>query len=612
MLTKTFWITILSVSALAILVLISLPTPEKAEYDLLIKNANVLVDGAFQTNKSIAINNGLIAAIDTTIQASSTQTINADGKTIIPGLIDAHTHTYGDGLKQALKFGVTAQVDMFTDPHLLTGQSTNDADRSANNGTINQRGELANTSSADLFSSGMLATAPHGHGTQFGIAVDTLTKPSQALAWVSKRKAEGSDFIKLVYMPNSDFAPSLDKETAQAIIKAAHRNGLKAVAHISDQQSAQDMLDANIDGLVHQFADSLVTDTFLQQAANQSVFVIPTLSVIGSADGQSFGANLIEQRYAAEQLSPLQIQQLSRTFGTGKIPGFDFSIAVQNTKRMLDAGILILAGSDAPNPGTTYGASLHQELQLLVAAGFTSQQALNTATINPISAFDIPDRGKLEVGNRANMIILNSSPEANIENTLDIHLIIKNGQIVDRANLNPRNKASEENTTNASNPNLSSTLIDGKISDFSNGLNVANSLAWDKTDDSLRQGNSVATITLNGNALKVSAQVKPGFMFPWAGAGVFTQQPLDLSDFDTLTFRVRGANGNFSVLAFSAQSTQQPSEQRFSISESWQTVELQLSEFAGLNRKEFIGFAFIANKSGTFEFYLEDVALKRF
>ncbi len=88
-----------------------------------------------------------------------------------PGLIDAHTHSYGSSLNDALRFGVTVSLDMFTDREVLP------AARSA-------RESRGPTEDADMFSAGMLATAPGGHGTQYGVAVEPLTAPDQALEWV--------------------------------------------------------------------------------------------------------------------------------------------------------------------------------------------------------------------------------------------------------------------------------------------------------------------------------------------------------------------------------------------------------------------------------------------
>jgi imidazolonepropionase-like amidohydrolase len=77
-----------------------------------------------------------------------------------------------------------------------------------------------------------------------------------------------------------------------------------------------------------------------------------------------------------------------------------YSRAEENVGRLLDAGVTLLAGTDAPNPGTVFGASLHHELELLVRCGMTPTQALTAATAAPASVFHLADRGRIAPGQR--------------------------------------------------------------------------------------------------------------------------------------------------------------------------------------------------------------------
>ena len=106
--------------------------------------------------------------------------IDGSGQTLLPGLIDAHTHTFGpSGLQQALIFGVTTELDMFTDWRLAQQIKT-----------LQAAGEGRDM--ADLRSSGTMATAPGGHGTQFGLTIPTLTDPATAQDFVDEQIKEGS------------------------------------------------------------------------------------------------------------------------------------------------------------------------------------------------------------------------------------------------------------------------------------------------------------------------------------------------------------------------------------------------------------------------------------
>jgi len=168
--------------------------------------------------------------------------IDAAGKCLLPGLIDAHTHIQSpEDLKTALAFGVTTYLDMFT---LHTMAAAMRAEQSAGKGLDR----------ADLRSAGTLVTAPGGHGTEYGVPIPTLAGPKDAQAFVDARIAEGSDYIKLVKDDGSAFGfhrPTLDRETLAAAIAAAHLRKKPAIVHIATLQDARDALESGADGIAH-------------------------------------------------------------------------------------------------------------------------------------------------------------------------------------------------------------------------------------------------------------------------------------------------------------------------------------------------------------------------
>jgi len=603
MLKNTFYISALGTILTSILVLSVLPTPKESLLTtsvesgvLLIENATVFNGEVFLENTDLEIVNGIISNMGENLNSIATRRIDASGKTIIPGLIDAHTHTLGDALSSALNFGVTTQLDMFTTPSILSRE-------------LSMRNNVAQAEQADLFSAGMLATVDGGHGTQFGVPIDTLSSPSQAEHWVEQRIQEGSDYIKLVYMPYSDYFKSLDRPTSAAIIQAAHKNGVLAVAHVSSQQAAKELLEDGIDGLVHIFADQEISQEVLDLAKSNDVFVIPTLSVIASADQSRLADELSKDLSISDYLQPEQNQQLASSYGEHKIPGFELSTALYNTKLLHQAGITILAGSDAPNPGTTYGASIHQELELLTQAGLSIVEAINAASSSVANAFTLNSinatgetaspRGRLISGAKADFILLNSSPQEDIKATRAIHSIYKNGSKVERTKA--ISVTQSPNNLRLHNPNLSN---------FGNGLEAARQLTWSPSDDSIANGSSVATIEIDNAILKITAIVRQGFMFPWAGASLFAESPVDISDYSSLSFKVRGTIGQYQVLTFSGPQSGPPPSQSFKVSGEWQTVSMALSRFRGLDKTQLSGMAIVAGpRQGEFEYYLDDVKL---
>ena len=209
-------------------------------------------------------------------------TIDGRGKTLLPGLIDSHTHTFGDASKTALIFGVTTELDMFSD---AAAARTARAEQAAGKATDR----------ADLFSAGTLVTVPKGHGTEYGMTIPTITEPDSAQAFVDARIAEGSDYIKLIYDDGHTYGmslPTLRKETMRAVIAAAHKRGKLAVVHIGDLAGARDAIDAGADGLVHLFVDREPDAEFGKFVAAHHAFVTPTLTVLMSITGVGGGATL--------------------------------------------------------------------------------------------------------------------------------------------------------------------------------------------------------------------------------------------------------------------------------------------------------------------------------
>jgi len=103
---------------------------------------------------------------------------------------------------------------------------------------------------------------------------------------------------------------------------------------------------------------------------------------------------------------------------------------------MHNSGVRFMAGTDAPNPFTPVGRSLHKELALFVRAGFTNLEALQTATINPAEYLGMLDQmGTVDEGKLADLVLLGSNPLANIRNTTDIEAVIVRGKLIRNSEL---------------------------------------------------------------------------------------------------------------------------------------------------------------------------------
>jgi hypothetical protein len=222
---------------------------------------------------------GLIARVGRHLTAPAGVTVvEGAGRTLLPGLIDAHTHSWGNARRDAVRFGVTTELDMFSDWHQIAAARR-------------ERESLAPAAVADLWSAGTLATVPHGHGTEYGMPIPTLTKPAEAPDFVAARFREGSDYLKIILEDGSAYGqhiPSLDAATVQALVAAAHTEHHMAIAHVATEHDAEVAVDAGIDGLAHVFLDRPASPAFIAAARAHGVFVVATLAVsagIGGADG---------------------------------------------------------------------------------------------------------------------------------------------------------------------------------------------------------------------------------------------------------------------------------------------------------------------------------------
>ncbi|HWN41553.1 MAG TPA: amidohydrolase family protein [Thermoanaerobaculia bacterium] len=159
---------------------------------------------------------------------------------------------------------------------------------------------------------------------------------------------------------------------------------------------------------------------------------MPTLSLSESAAGVASGWSLTEDPRLAPYLTADEVANLRRSFST--LPGAPQRLehAFAAVRQLRAAKVPILAGSDAPNPGTTHGVTIHREMEMLVAAGLKPVEALAAATSAPAKAFGLDDRGRIARGLRADLVLVRGNPGQDVTATRDILRIWKAGHPVER------------------------------------------------------------------------------------------------------------------------------------------------------------------------------------
>ncbi len=529
--------------------------------------------------------------------------VDGAGKTLLPGFIDAHTHSWGDAQRDALRFGVGTELDMLGDWNRLPALKA-------------QRESLARTAQADLWSAGAAVTAPKGHGTQFGMPVPTLAADGDANAFVAARATEGSDYIKLIVEDMSAHGasarwPTLTPAQVVAGIAAAHAVDKRAVVHVSHLEDARHAIANGADGLVHAFLDP-ADAAFVRLAKQRNAFVVPTLSVIATMAQSGEGAALVDDPRLRPWLTAEQNGTLKAVYPGAQPRPVALENALQTVRALHGAGVDILAGTDAGNPGTTHGASLHGELALLVRAGLTPLQAIAAATSVPARRFGLHDRGRIAAGMRADLVLVEGDPTLDITATRAIASVWKNGYAIARDLPRQADVANGE-----------AMPTDTLVSDFESGIASSLGAGWQPTTDQMMGGASTVAFAradagANGSrgALRVSGEIKPGFAYPWSGVMLFParqpMQPVDMSSRKELVFQARGDGRTYQLMLFSgAQAQAMPSVQTFVAGKTWTEVRVPLSAFPGADPARVRGIAFTAGQpEGSFDFQIDQVELR--
>ena len=407
----------------AVVVLLALsPLPLRAQDRFVIRNVRVFDGERTLEHRSVLVDSGLILRIGPA-QMAAPRAVEIDGRnrTLLPGMIDSHVHVADSAesaLRQALVFGVTTVLDMFS-----AGERYE---------RIKRIRSADPPDMADVRSAGAGATAPGGHPTQMGgpsVSIPTLSSPDEAATWVAARVESGSDYIKIIRDDLSwmgEPAPTLDSATVAAIVREAHARGKIVVAHIATERDARLVLGAGVDGLAHLFIGDSASNDFGEFVAAHQAFVIPTLINFAFSCGRLRASELAADPNIAPYLSATWRRPLTMTASwRAREPG------CAGTDRALGllvaAHVPVVAGTDAPIPGTTYGASLHAELAEYVRDGMTPMQALTAATFAPARAFRLTDRGAIRPGLRADLVLVEGDPTRDILASRRIVAVWKRG-----------------------------------------------------------------------------------------------------------------------------------------------------------------------------------------
>ena len=437
---------------------------------LLIRGARIFVgDGQVIENGSVLVRSGKIAAVyegaGPDPKTISAETVEAAGKTILPGLIDVHIHLGGPAgfYSDMSKYDPEKAMRRNLAAYLYSGVTTVRSVGDVLDGILKLRSTVTSGEilASDLFTCGPLFTAPGGHGTEYfknlpGPARDALNKQftrvpasaDEAGQQVDALRKQGVDCIKAILEAGagSRLFNRLDTGLFDAVAQQAHTDSLPLAVHTGDARDVTDAVQAKANSIEHGSFREKIPDELFVQMAQQGTFYDPTLSVGEAFKDFAAGKTDLLKRSLVQQVGPPELLQGTEDAiasaqtepmrkALAQYP-MDMSIAIDNLKRAHALGVALVAGSDAGNYLVFHGPTVQHELQLWVRAGIPPALALQAATSNAARLLKLEDRvGSIRRGNDADLLIVDGNPLEDITATERISMVVFKGERIDRTEL---------------------------------------------------------------------------------------------------------------------------------------------------------------------------------
>src|SRR6266513_145948 len=270
-----------------------------------------------------------------------------------------------------------------------------------------------------------------------------ISSPDEARALVRRELERKPDFIKVWFIHQRGDDLAAQEAIVKAVADAAHAAGVRLAVHATELIVAKASLRAGADFLVHSVEDEAVDEAFLALAKRNRALYCPTLFVtLGYryARSNTWQPTEAERRLADPQILAAMndLQKIPREALPERVvkamnqpaPPQPSAIALQNLRRVWDAGIPVVMGTDAGNIGTLHGPSVFREMEIMAQAGLTPLQVLRSATSNGAKAMGMEGEiGTLAPGKLADLVILDADPLADATNLSKIHRVIKDGRV---------------------------------------------------------------------------------------------------------------------------------------------------------------------------------------
>jgi len=442
---------------IACALMLSATIAASAQQKPLILHDAALVDGTgaqVRPHVDITLHKGYIQSVKPAFKKApkDADVVDCTGKTVIPGLISAHSHlgvllnnadsspdaytaeNVTSALNQFERYGVTTIVSLGVNRDLV--YDLRDQQRSGKIG------------GATLLTAGRGIGVPNG-APGLNIAPDQIYRPAtpdEARKNVDEMAGHHADLVKLWLDSGHGTIPPMDPAIYTAVIDEAHKHHMKVAAHVYNLADAKSLLNANVDLFAHSVRDQPVDPAFAQALIQHKIWYIPTLALdeafyLYASDPDVMKSSFFQQAAGPQLLAKLQAPDYAdKTLAAPQTEQAkkDHALAMQNLKTLHDAGVSIAFGTDSGAvPGRIPGFTEHRELEDLVSAGLTPLQAITTATgdngrlireINPKLSV-----GLIQSSYSADLIVLSADPLSDVRNTRHIDAVYHHGVLVPNA-----------------------------------------------------------------------------------------------------------------------------------------------------------------------------------
>jgi imidazolonepropionase-like amidohydrolase len=377
------------------------------------------------SNATIVVTNGRIEQIGPSASLkipAGAASIDVAGKTIIPGLINAHGHLgYGDN-KLPMYDQIIQQLQLYAKFGVTTVYAL--GDDGVQSVRVSEENDKAPLTRARVFVSGARATA---------------VTPEEARATIASRHAQRVNIIK-TGIGEGNNGDDMPPEVYSALIDEAHKRKLRVAAHLVNLAHAKGLVNAGLDVIAHSIRDQDVDAAFIAELKRRNIGYIPTLTRDLSVFQYESTPDYINDPFFLRGL-PLYAPHIERV----KDPALhaktkanpatarakqQFDQALRNLKLLSDGGVTIAMGTDSgTGVGRWQGYFEQVEMELMVKAGLTPMQSLVASAGNAAKVMNIDkELGTLQTGKRADFVVLSADPLTDIKNTRSIESVWIDGR----------------------------------------------------------------------------------------------------------------------------------------------------------------------------------------